>query len=121
MIDVNYHLLLEQGHPPPAHYFASFVKLAELGVVDAAFARRLAPAAGLRDRLVHQYEEVDPGKLFDALAPSRADIGEYVRAVEAYSTGTEGLLRGARSRRGCSTRPSIRFWGPTTLSSRISS
>ena len=91
MIDVNYHLLVEQGHPPPADYFTSFVKLAELGVVDAPFARRLAPAAGLRNRLVHEYEEVDPGKLFDVLAPSRADIGEYVRAVEGYLTRTEPL------------------------------
>lgn len=89
MIDVNYHLLVEQGHPPPADYFTSFVKLADLGVVDAAFGRRLAPAAGLRNRLVHEYEEVDPGKLFDALAPSRTDIWEYVRAVEGYLTRTE--------------------------------
>lgn len=86
MIDVNYHLLVEQGHPPPADYYTSFLRLADLGVVDAAFARRLAPSAGLRNRLVQEYEEIDPGRLFDALAPARADIVEYLRAVEAYLT-----------------------------------
>lgn len=90
MIDVNYHLLVEQGHPPPPDYYTSFLRLADVGVVDAAFARRLAPSAGLRNRLVHEYEEVEPGKLFDALEPARADIVAYVRAVEAYLTRSEG-------------------------------
>jgi uncharacterized protein YutE (UPF0331/DUF86 family) len=86
MIDVNFHLLVEQGHPPPADYYTSFLRLADLGVVDAAFARRLAPSAGLRNRLVHEYDAIDPGRLFDALAPARTDIVDYVRAVEAYLT-----------------------------------
>ena len=39
---------------------ASFTRLAELGVLDAEFARRIARAAGLRNRLVHEYEDIDP-------------------------------------------------------------
>lgn len=52
MIDVNYHLITEAGQPPPSDHYASFVRLADLGVLDPAFARRLAPSAGLRNRLV---------------------------------------------------------------------
>ena len=90
MIDVNYHLLIENGQPPPSDYYGSFLKLAGLGVVEAEFAKRLAPAAGLRNRLVHDYEEIDPGKVFDALGPARVDIIDYLRAVEAYLTRIEG-------------------------------
>jgi uncharacterized protein YutE (UPF0331/DUF86 family) len=90
MIDVNYHLLTENGQPPPSDYYGSFLKLAELGGFEADFARRLAPAAGLRNRLVHEYDEIDPVKVFEALAPARADIVANLRAVEAYLTRLEG-------------------------------
>lgn len=84
MIDVNYHLITESGHPPPSDYYTSFLRLADLRILEADFARRLAPCAGLRNRLVHEYEEIDPAKVFEALDPARTDIVEYVRAVEAY-------------------------------------
>ncbi|MGI8672856.1 MAG: DUF86 domain-containing protein [Luteitalea sp.] len=41
---------------------ASFVRLAELGIVDPAFAKRIARSAGLRNRLVHDYEGIDHPK-----------------------------------------------------------
>jgi len=87
MIDVNYHLITEGGQPPPSDYHASFLKLAELRIVDADFARRIARCAGLRNRLVHEYEEIDPRKIFDALQTARDDIVVYVRRVEAYLDG----------------------------------
>jgi hypothetical protein len=34
MIDINYHLLTRAGQPPPTDYYASFLQLAEIGVVD---------------------------------------------------------------------------------------
>ena len=58
MIDVNYHLITEGGQPPPPDYHASFVKLGELGIVNPEFARRIARCAGLRNRLVREYEIV---------------------------------------------------------------
>ncbi len=87
MIDVNYHLITESGLPPPSDYYTSFLLLAKLGVIDEAFARHLAPSAGLRNRLVHEYEMVDPAKVFEALEPARADTVAYLRAVEAYLRG----------------------------------
>ena len=84
MIDVNYHLLTAAGEPPPPDYHASFLKLAEVGVVDAEFARRIARCAGLRNRLVHEYEEIDPRKVFESLLVARDDIAAYVRSVEMY-------------------------------------
>ena len=84
MIDVNYHLITEGGQPPPSDYHASFLKLAELEIVDHEFARRIARCAGLRNRLVHEYEEIDPRKVFESLQAARDDIVTYVRSVESY-------------------------------------
>lgn len=84
MIDVNYHLITETGHPPPADYYQSFTELATLGVLDHDLARRLAPCAGLRNRIVHEYDELDPAKVHDALQFALREIPEYLRRVEAY-------------------------------------
>jgi uncharacterized protein YutE (UPF0331/DUF86 family) len=84
MIDVNYHLLTETGHPPPADYYASFIQLAALGVYDADFGRRVAACTGLRNRIVHEYDEVDPHKVHEALGAAIRDVPAYVDAVDRY-------------------------------------
>ena len=84
MIDLNYHLITEGGQPPPPDYHASFLKLPELGIVEPEFARRIARCAGLRNRLVHEYEEIDPRKVFESLQAARDDIVAYARSVETY-------------------------------------
>lgn len=89
MIDVNYHLITAAGHAPPTDYHASFLRLAELGVVDAGFARQLARAAGLRNRLVHDYDDLDPVKVFEALGAALNDVPLYVARVREYTSRTQ--------------------------------
>ena len=84
MIDVNYHVLTGAGHPPPADDYASFVRLGEIGVLDATFAREIARAAGLRNRLVHEYEGLDSSKVFQALTDAFVDIPRYLDQVNRY-------------------------------------
>jgi len=84
MIDVNYHLLTASGQPPPSDYHTSFLKLADLGVLEAEFARRIARAAGLRNRLVHDYDDLDQRLVFDALHDALRNVPRYVSAVNAY-------------------------------------
>jgi uncharacterized protein YutE (UPF0331/DUF86 family) len=83
-IDVNFHLITESGQPPPSDYHASFTRLAELGVLDPAFAATIARAAGLRNRLVHEYEDLDPRLVFQALQSALGDVPTYLRRVEEY-------------------------------------
>jgi len=84
MIDVNYHLLTGAGHPPPADYHASFVRLGEIGVVDPVFARDIARAAGLRNRLVHDYEELDQEKVFAAMTEALQDVPRYLDRINQH-------------------------------------
>jgi uncharacterized protein YutE (UPF0331/DUF86 family)/predicted nucleotidyltransferase len=84
MIDVNYHRITESGRPPPVDYYASFTELAQLGVLDPEFGRRIAAAAGLRNRIVHEYNELDPARVHEALQLALQDVPTYLRAVEAH-------------------------------------
>lgn len=84
MIDVNYHLVTEAGQAPPPDYFQSFVQLATLDVYPSEFARRIAACAGLRNRIAHEYDDIDPRKLFEAVREAVHDVPEYLRHVEAW-------------------------------------
>lgn len=84
MIDINYHLLTASGHAPPADYHASFVALAGMGVLDREFAARVSRAAGLRNRLVHDYDDLDPALVFEALEAALLDIPRYLAAVNDH-------------------------------------
>jgi uncharacterized protein YutE (UPF0331/DUF86 family) len=84
MIDINYHLITEAGHPPPRDYFDSFTQLARIGVLPHAFATQIAASAGLRNRLVHEYDEIDPVRVYAGLQAAARDVPEYLVQVERY-------------------------------------
>jgi uncharacterized protein YutE (UPF0331/DUF86 family) len=84
MIDVNYHVLTESGEAPPRDYFESFVALSRIGALPADFAARLAPCAGLRNRIVHAYDDLDPGRVYDALHAATTDVPAYLAAIRRF-------------------------------------
>lgn len=84
MIDINYHLITEAGHAPPRDYYESFTELAKLRVLPPAFASQLAACAGLRNRLVHEYDEIDPRRVHAGLRAAIRDIPEYLRRVQEH-------------------------------------
>jgi uncharacterized protein YutE (UPF0331/DUF86 family) len=84
MIDINYHLITEAGHPPPRDYFDSFTQLARIGVLPPAFAMQIAACAGLRNRLVHEYDEIDPERVYAGLQAAVRDAPDYLRHIKRY-------------------------------------
>ena len=84
MIDINYHLITELGHAPPKDYFESFVELGRLDILDPMFARTLAGASGLRNRIVHEYDEIDERKVYEGLQSALRDIPKYLQAVNGF-------------------------------------
>lgn len=84
MIDINYHVLTESDQPPPRDYYDSFTELAKPRVLPPDFATRIAGYAGLRNRIAHEYEEIDPAKVHEALQTAVKDIPEYLRHVHAF-------------------------------------
>lgn len=86
MIDINYHLVTESGFPPPRDYYDSFFELAKLRVLPPDFASRVAGYAGLRNRIAHEYDEIDPERVYEVLQAAVKDIPEYLRLVHQYVT-----------------------------------
>jgi uncharacterized protein YutE (UPF0331/DUF86 family) len=80
-IDVNSHLLVELGKGVPRDYFQSFTSMGEHGFLPPDLAAALAPAAGLRNRLVHQYAAIDDRRVFDAIGTALGLFPGYVVAV----------------------------------------
>ena len=90
MLDVNYHLLVESGQPPPKDYYESFTQLAKIGILPAAFASQVAACAGLRNRLVHEYDEIDPARVHEAAESALRDVPEYLRLIREFVDAAPG-------------------------------
>ena len=84
MIDINYHVLTAGNQAPPKDYYQSFLALGAVGVLDAEFATRIAACAGLRNRIAHEYEAIDPSRVHAALQSVLTDIPIYLRRVSAH-------------------------------------
>lgn len=84
LIDINYHIVTEMGHPPPKDYYDSFIEVARLGVFPQEFGRSIAQSAGLRNRIVHEYDEIDASKVYEALQQALKDIPRYIEHVHRF-------------------------------------
>ena len=84
MIDINYHIVTEMGQPPPKDYFDSFLQMGKLGALPVVFSRAIAQTSGLRNRIVHQYNELDEGKVYEALQQALEDIPRYMEHVQQF-------------------------------------
>ena len=58
-LDVNNMLIKKSDRYPAQDYYSSFLELIDLGILSEEFAKNIAPSTGIRNRLVHEYEEVD--------------------------------------------------------------
>jgi uncharacterized protein YutE (UPF0331/DUF86 family) len=83
-LDVNAHLLAEQGATVPEDYYGGFIALGTVNVVPDQLARDLAPSAGLRNRLVHEYETIDDAKVLAAIGTMLRLYPKFMAAVEAF-------------------------------------
>jgi uncharacterized protein YutE (UPF0331/DUF86 family) len=87
MIDINYHLITESGFPPPTDDYQSFLQLERLGILSHDLAQRIAACAGLRNRIVHEYDEIDPARIHEALQAAVRDVPQYLARVHAHIDG----------------------------------
>lgn len=83
-VDINGLIIVELGHPPPKDYYSSFLKMAEIGVLDGAFAKRVANTTGLRNRLAHEYEDVDNRIVWRGLKGFVRVYKNYIKAISSY-------------------------------------
>lgn len=83
-VAVNGHLAVSLVGRAPIDYRESFGLVARVGAVPKNLAEELAPSTGLRNVLVHQYLEVDLGRVAASVAAARDGFGRYVGAVSQF-------------------------------------
>jgi uncharacterized protein YutE (UPF0331/DUF86 family) len=89
-VDANLHLLRAAGAATPGDYYMSFVELGRAGILAGQLAARLAPSAGLRNRLVHEYDDIDDAIVLGAVRDARRDYADYIAALEQH-LASQGL------------------------------
>ena len=83
-VDANGLLVAAADLPPPATARESFVAVRERGVLPKALAERfIASYVGLRNRVVHDYDTLDPQLVRRAARRLVADALAYARHVRA--------------------------------------
>ena len=87
--DINSYLLLQLHQVTPATYYESFIEAGKQGIIRQELAEELAKSAGMRNRLVHQYEEIDNSLVFSAIAKALTQYPLYVRQITDYLNSLE--------------------------------
>jgi uncharacterized protein YutE (UPF0331/DUF86 family) len=82
--DVNSYLLVCARVPPPETYFDSFIRAGRQGIISQTLATALAPSTGLRNRLVHEYDAIDPVIVHQSIQFVLQLYPQYVRQIQLY-------------------------------------
>lgn len=82
-LDINQHIIAEKGSiaQEVMRYRETFLALAELGVYSKEFAEKIAPSAGLRNALVHDYNNIDPAVMRKSIGEAVNEFNDYARCV----------------------------------------
>lgn len=83
-VDINTHIIVETGNQVPDYYYESFIEMGEIKAIPTDLAERLAPSAGLRNRLVHEYDRLDHAMVFAAVTMAEEQYARYVKAIEEF-------------------------------------
>ena len=78
-IDINQHILAEKGKGSEAvrRYEETFTELVQLGIYSEDFAKAIAPSAGLRNRLVHEYDNLDGKIVYNSVGEALQQYAKY--------------------------------------------
>jgi uncharacterized protein YutE (UPF0331/DUF86 family) len=80
-LDICHRIISIEKALKPGDYHEAFLRMSELGVVPPEFARKLAPIAGFRNILVHEYIGVDWNEVYANLQKTSdlVQFAEYIR------------------------------------------
>lgn len=81
MLDISNHVVSDMNLSLPADSKELFDLLATHKILSARLSERLAPMAGFRNILAHEYLEIDRHRLSRALRRDLGDFERFIRAV----------------------------------------
>lgn len=86
-IDINTHIIAEQGDmkiPAPASSRETFIRLGTMGVLPADFADKVSKSAGFRNRVVHEYNNLERYKVYETVDEALAQFTRYCGYIMDY-------------------------------------
>lgn len=83
-LDIGNHIIASEGYRAPKDYRDIFTVLNENGLLPDGFTRVLRQMAGLRNRLVHLYWEVDDEQSYDDLQNHLGDFDKYADYIVEF-------------------------------------
>ncbi|WP_070013051.1 type VII toxin-antitoxin system HepT family RNase toxin [Streptomyces abyssalis] len=86
-VSVNSHIVAATSGQAPSTYRDSFQAAAATGAITEELAADLAPSAGLRNILTHEYVTIDLSILAGAIPKALKLYTVYVQQVSAHLTG----------------------------------
>lgn len=84
MLDIGEIIISEEKIKRPESYKEIFRTLGEIGVLPEAFARKIEPAAGFRNVLVHMYAKVELDRLYENLQNGVEDMELFTGYVAQF-------------------------------------
>ena len=81
MIDINYHILSEIEKEMPDDYYQSFIEMGRRKYLATKLAESLANSAGLRNRLAHEYDEINQKSVYEAVEKCLKEVPQYLKKV----------------------------------------
>jgi len=82
--DINSSVIVGLKDFPPKDYYDTFIKAGEVGLLSLELSDKLAPWAGLRNRLVHEYAQIKDRLVYEKVEPTIESFAEYVRQVQRF-------------------------------------
>jgi len=82
-IDINHHMISElgRGDEQVRGYEDTFYILSQLGIYGEEFAKQIAPSAGLRNRLVHEYNNTRQDIIYKSVGEAVAQYVKYCDSI----------------------------------------
>ncbi len=83
-IDINTHIIVQTHNTIVDNYYESFIKMGDINVIPVALAKELAPSAGLRNILVHEYDALNHSIVLEAVKVAGNIYPQYINSVEDF-------------------------------------
>lgn len=79
--DIIFHLISAKGEPVPVSHKAAFLRAGETGIISEGLSKSLALGAGLRNILVHEYEEIDYNLVHKSIPIAIRDFTDFIKEL----------------------------------------
>lgn len=83
-IDINTHIIIGNDKEPPQEHRDSFIMMIKLDILPEKFVDKIIPSVGLRNRLVHEYDDLDAKQVYKAVFTALNQYPKYLGYIKKY-------------------------------------